>query len=268
MKNINKYIEHIEDQESKITVKKLIDKINYVKKNYNYVVTDFMNPYEVSICLPILKNNTIKHLIYPEYKECERKVFIIYPDFFNEINVDDYICGIRIKNKSKYKSLTHKDYLGSIMSQGIERAKIGDIYVHEEYADIVVQKEITDYLIYNINKIGRNKIEIEEIKTSEINYKENDYNILNISISSLRLDNIVRALINKSRDFSVNKIKSGDIKVNWKEITKISYNVSTADVISIRYYGRYKIDEIMGFTKSGRQKIRIKYYIDKINKEN
>lgn len=268
MKNINKYIEHINDQQAKITVKKLIDKINYVKKNYSDVVTDFMNPYEVSICLPLLENNTIQYIAYPKYEESERKVFVIFPDFYNEIKIDDYICGIRIENKSKYKSLIHKDYLGVIMSQGIERNKVGDIYVHEGYADVVIQNEITEYLLYNINKIGRNKIEIKKIKTNEINYKEQDYILLNITVSSLRLDNIVKALTKKSRDYSVNKIKVGDIQVNWKEITKTSYNINVADMISIRHYGRYKVDQIIGITKSGRHKIRIKYYTDKVNKEN
>lgn len=263
MKDINKYVEYIKDEKTKIEVRKFWDKVLYVEKNYSNTISDFMNPYEISLCLPLLNKSSIKYILYPNNLEAERKSIIMFPEYFENVDIEEFLSGIRILNKSKFKELFHKDYLGVIMSQGIERSKIGDIFVHLKYADIIVQDEIVDYLLYNIEKIGKNKIEISRISLEEVKFKEPDFIFDIIIISSLRLDNVVKALIHKQREYSSNIIKSGDVKVNWQVITKNAISINEGDLLSIRHYGRFKIVKIMGMTKNNRYKVKIKMYRDK-----
>ncbi|MDF2677759.1 MAG: putative RNA-binding protein [Bacillota bacterium] len=263
MKNVNleKYYDFIKDEESKIVVKKIQDKISYVNKNFSPALTEFINPYVAELSVPLINNFNINYELFPSYEYGERKVFILYPDYLERVNADDYIAGIRIKNKSKFKILDHKDYLGSLMSLGIDRNKTGDIFVYEDFADIVVHKDIVDYIIYNLEKIGNSKIEFEILKADEIAYKEQKHEILNITSSSLRLDNILKHITNKSRDIATSLINSGDVKVNYVVEERVTYLVKENDMLSVRKFGRFKISKLMGLTKSGKNKIEIKHYV-------
>ncbi len=261
MKDFDKYFDFIKDEETKNSVRKIADKAMYVYKNYTSQTTEFTNPYVAELSIPIIKNHDVKFKLFPSFEQGERKVFVLYPDYLEDIDTDDFIVGLRIYNRSKFKILNHKDYLGSLMSLGIDRNKTGDIYVYDDYADIVLHSDISDYIMYNLHKIGHNKINIEKIKINEINFKEQEHVIINITSSSMRLDNIVKHIINKSREISSDMVKAGDVKVNWKIEERIASEIKEQDMISISKYGRFKISKLSGLTKSGKYKVEIKHYV-------
>ena len=261
MKNSEKYYDFIKDEETKNTVKKIQDKSLYVHKNYMSAVTEFINPYIAELCIPIIKSYDIKFEIFPSYEHCERKVFILSPQYPEAVDENEFISGIRINNKSKFKKLSHRDYLGALMSLGIDRSKTGDIYVYDDYGDIVVHSDIADYIICNLDKIGHNKIEAGKIKLSAVSFKEQEHEILNIISSSMRVDNIVKHLVNSSRERAAIIVKSGNIKINHIPEDKVSTELKEGDLLSISKAGRFKIYNVGGTTKSGKLKIQIKHYV-------
>lgn len=266
MKDFNKYYDFIADDETRLLVKKIADKSSLVSKNCLTLSTDFVNQNVVSYSIPIINSLGVNYKLFPNYEHSERKSLILYPDFvesLDKIDEKDYVCALRIYNKSKFRELDHSNYLGSIMSLGIDRSKIGDIYVHDNYADIICHADICDVILYGLEKVGSNKVEIELIDIQNVDFKEPDHVILLISPSSMRLDNIVKALINKSRDISSDLIKSGDIKVNFVVCDKSSHMLKEGDLLSIRRYGRFFINKECGNTKSGKIRLEIKHYTNK-----
>lgn len=261
MKDYDKYYDFIKDEETKNAVRKIADKAAYVYKNYMPQATEFINPYVAELSLPLIKNYDVKFELFPSFEHGERKVFILYPDYLDSVDVNEFIVGLRVYNRSKFKKLNHKDYLGSLMSLGIDRNKTGDIYVYDDYADIVLHNDISDYIMYNLDKIGHNKIEIEKIKAAEVNYKEQEHIILNITSSSMRLDNIVKHITNKSRETASEMIKSGNVKINWQVEERVTAEIKEQDMISVSRYGRFKVSKLSGLTKSGKYKVEIKHYV-------
>jgi RNA-binding protein YlmH len=261
MKNFEKYYDFIKDEESRNQVKRICDKASYVSRNFVPAATEFINPYVAKVCIPVLKSCDIKFELFPSYENSERKVFILSPDYCGDIDADEFLCGLRIINRSKFKELDHRDYLGSLMSLGIDRNRTGDIYVFEGFADIVMHRDLAEYVLYSLDKIGHNKIESEIIQLSEVSFKEQGHEIINISCSSLRLDSVVKHLTNKPRETSAEMIRAGNIKVNWQREDSISAVVNEGDMISVSKFGRYKISKCLGTTKSGNIKIEIKHYI-------
>lgn len=260
MKDFNKYFDFIADDETRLAVKKIADKANLVSKNCISLSTDFYNQMIIDYSIPIINSCDINYKLFPNYEHSERKSLILYPSFLDAIDEKDYITALRINNKSKFKELDHNNYLGSIMSLGIERSKIGDIYVHDNFADIICHSDLSDVILYGLEKVGSNKVEIEEISVADVAFKEPDHVLLTISATSMRLDNIVKAIINKSRDISADLIKSGDVKVNFVVEDKASSLLKKGDLLSIRRYGRFLIYNETGSTKSGKIKLEIKHY--------
>ena len=260
MKDLEKYFDFIKDYETRKAVKKIQDKAIYVNKNHITAMTEFINPYAAKLSIPVIKSYDIEFEIFPSYENCERKVFVLYPQY-SEIDISEYISGIRIVNKSKFKKLGHKDYLGALMSLGIERSRIGDIFVYDDHGDVIVHSDISDYIIYNLDKIGHNRIEAEKINISQVGFKEQEHRIINIISSSMRLDNIVKHLTNSSREKASVTVKSGSVKINHLPEDKTSRELKEGDLLSIRRGGRYKIYKVYGTTKSGKLKIQIKHYV-------
>ena len=56
--------------------------------------------------------------------------------------------------------LTHRDFLGALMSLGIERETIGDILVEDGRCIVFVKSDIKDYIISQLFKIGNAGVKI------------------------------------------------------------------------------------------------------------
>ncbi len=254
------YVSHIQDSERLLEMRKILDKLEIVMNNHLVESTDFLDPYSRRLAKSIL--NRFIDIGYREdggLEDLERKIITIYPDYYylekDEIN----ISALRLKGN--FENLSHKDFLGGVLGLGIDRLKIGDILIHEDYVDIVIKKEIKDFILFNLEKIGNSKVSVkeitlEELKTAEILYKE-----VEKTLSSYRLDVYISGIYNLSRQKSMALINSKKVKVNWEPIDKNSKEVEVGDIISIRGYGRSKLYSIEGKSKKGKIKARARILI-------
>ena len=79
--------------------------------------------------------------------ECrKRKVFGIFPDW-EEVDFPAYPIKLRITKS--IKELTHRDYLGTVLSLGIERSKVGDILTDDDGAYVFVKDNVSDFCFRN-----------------------------------------------------------------------------------------------------------------------
>ncbi|KPU28393.1 RNA-binding S4 domain-containing protein [Caloranaerobacter sp. TR13] len=258
--NKAKYLEHIKDPEQIIIMRKILDKIEKVLKNHEIVYTDFLDPYQRRLSNSIL--NRFSDLNYFEeggLKEAERKSIIIYPFYLNKKDIENPIGSIKIIGNFK-KKLNHRDYLGSILGLGIKREKIGDIYLHDDFTQIVLHKEILDFIKLNLSKVGNQSVQVEEINLSEVKQGKIEYIEKYVTVSSLRVDNVISAVYDISRSKCLIYFNQNRVKVNWEPIKQPFRLVDEADIISVKGKGRFLIYKNSGKTKKGRYKLIIKIY--------
>lgn len=152
----------------------------------------------------------------------------------------------------------HRDFLGALLALGIKRELVGDILVAEDYAAVFCH-ETAEELILHVTKIGKVGVSAErgltkplpEVKTQRID----------TTVSSLRLDCIVSAAANISRDKSASLIKSGQVNADFSPCLSVSEEIGENTIISIRGSGRYRLTEITGETRRGRIHVVIEKYI-------
>lgn len=189
------------------------------------------------------------------FEESERRMVC----FNNIYEIPFPILILEIKNKSNFSRLEHKDYLGAIMSLGIERDKLGDLVLIENSCYIPVVEDISSYIISNLSKIGRSPVEIKIIedlnKLPSIQFEE-----IIINVQSLRVDAVVSKLINGSRNKAVDLIDSGKVLLNYVKSKDKSQEIKFNDRITIRGSGKFIIINLVGDTKSGKHKILVKKY--------
>ena len=256
------------EKDDKILLAQVLDKIEISEKTNKIQNTDFLDMAQMELVQKFINKIKIEnYMTYGGFEQAERKMFVIYPEKFNaEVvskNLNNIVQIIRIKLPNELiGKYTHRDYLGAVIKLGIKREKVGDIIVDNSGADIIVEKDIVNFLAENLGgltRFSKSKITIENIenlRTVEIRKQE-----LEIIVSSLRLDNVISELARCSRNKALDIINTERVFVNFQNETKKTKQIKVGDMITIRGKGRFYIKEIMGQTKSGRTIIKIEKFI-------
>ena len=241
------------------------------------VCGNFLTPSEGAFALSVARElrSADRIFLFGGYRDAERKRLMVLPSFVSDLDGEvedkartyfpddmaDAVKAIRIKG-SGYRELGHRDYLGSILALGIERCSVGDIVVTDEHSAVVFcTDKIFDYLIGGIERIASDKVVIEEFVPNEDFGAVREFLPIRDTVASNRLDCVVGALTNLSREKAQNLIRSGLCEVNYVLEQRVDVCVKTPCVITLRGYGKYNALEFDGETKRGRLRLIAQKYV-------
>lgn len=227
------------------------------RESYTVTITDFLNPRECDIISSVIgkKNEEVIFSFFGGVKGAERKRAVIAP-YFVEINEETFeMVALKATYVDKFVTLTHRDVLGSFMSLGIDRKKIGDIIVKDGLIQLITTKELSPYIILQLQQIKRSRVTFSEIPLSELEPIKDDWQHNQYTVSSLRLDVIVSELYRFSRKKASKLIESERVSLNYAIEPNPATSLEEADLISVRGYGRSKLIEIRGTTRKGKFRI-------------
>ena len=240
--------------------KEFIDSVlewrEFVENSYSPKVTDFLDPRQQYILSAIIgKNSDIKMSFYPAQESVERKRCILYPDYFEPSQSDYGVTLFEINYPQKFVTLEHRQILGSLMSIGLKREKFGDILMNGDRVQMITASEIADFVEMNFQEVGRNKVTLEKVPLDRMVHSSEEWREALTTVSSLRLDVILSALYNVSRQKVQTLIAGGVVKVNWRVVESPAFEVAEGDVFSMRGHGRSKLISIEGKTKKDKFRI-------------
>lgn len=84
---------------------------------------------------------------------------------------------------------------------------------------------------------------------------------ISATVSALRLDCVVAAALGVSRSKAADLIKADAVQLNFEPTDSVSKLLDGGDIISVRKYGRFRLSEIGGTTRKGRQSVIIEKFI-------
>lgn len=192
---------------------------------------------------------------YPDAERVFLGVFVPY----SEVDLKEFPIKA-IKISWRFKTLTHRDFLGAILSLGIVKSKIGDIIVLENEATVLVEKTVAEFILENLKMVGSCGVSCEEIDGNEIK-KTTNFQEIKTTIASVRLDCVVSALINSSRSNANELILGGLVSVDHEVCTNNSLIVFENSTVSIRGHGRFAVLKLGPKTKKGRLSFTANKYI-------
>ena len=185
------------------------------------------------------------------YDGAERNIFGVFPKW-DECDKGKYPIAALRAQKGYDRSLSHRDYLGCVLSLGIDRSKIGDILVDDKGAYIFAAEDIADFVCLNIKKIANCGVKIKRVLINEEDLPKREYEQIMTVSASLRLDAVLAAALRISRRESSAYIAGGRVSVNHRQIFENSFEIKPGDLISVRGSGRLILKEIGTGTKSGK----------------
>ncbi len=223
------------------TVEKIVEKVLY-SNSTNFVEIKYLNRVK---------------------KELKNVKYNIYEPFIGATKVILYnkMPNIKIYEIISSNDLRHQDILGTLYSLNISDEMFGDVVIWNNRYFIIILSSIDNYIKSNLISIRNSKVDLIEKDPYYLkNYKQ-EYEEFNIIVPSIRVDVIVPKIINSSRSNALEKIKNGDIYLNYELLTKPTYMLKENDIFSIRKYGKYKFNGIINETKKGNIIVNISKYV-------
>lgn len=248
--------------DDKLIVSKVFDAVRSAERQYTEKTIGFLDPHQVRVASAEIAGEIppdLKTEFFGGYEEAERCMFICCPEYI-EPDYDSLISVLEITGRN-IADLSHRDYLGSLMGLGIKRENIGDILPFDDKCLVFVRPEMAGYIIDNLTKIGRHGISIRSVVLSNTSIPKKKTQFMRETVSSLRLDCVVSAALNISRSKAAELIKAERVNLNFETAKSVSCIVCEGDLISVRSFGRFKLTEICGITRKGRNSIIIEKYI-------
>ncbi|MBR5809535.1 MAG: hypothetical protein IKY39_05510 [Clostridia bacterium] len=240
-----------------IFIKKIYDVVRLAEKYRSPRFSKFLDETQQAI---IKSEGIFGGITFGGYDGSERKVFGAFPDW-QEPSFDEFPIAILKFTKKYEKELNHRHYLGTILSLGIERNKIGDILPEESGATIFVLEDIAEFIKENITKIAGCGVDIDICDSGDVKIPEKRFELIDIVAASLRLDACLGAILKISRKDAKNLALSGKVLVNHLNPKSEDTKLNLGDLLSIRGFGRVEILETGGRTRSDRVHITVKKYI-------
>ncbi len=234
-------------------IKDICDSVYFTDK---HKFLGFLSVEEAAFAEKYLKNRNIKYSFFGGADSCERTYLACFPEWAE--NIDFPITAVTFTFR-KIDNLHHRDFLGALMALGLKRETVGDILIEEGRAVVFLNSDIVKYVIDNVTKVGNVGVTAKVDFNNDLPSK-NELKEFTVTVSSLRLDCIVAALANISRNNALSLIEGGLVSVNSVITEKSTKMISDNDVISIRHKGKFSIVSSSKRTKKDRKVIKYKSY--------
>ena len=227
-----------------------------VRKSNSPKYMGFLNPEETSIAIKCFKQGE-KYKLFGGYEDAERVMLGVLPDWCESPVFP--IKAISFKFR-ECDSLSHRDFLGTLMALGITRETIGDILVENGRAVVFATDDVAKFILTQVNKVGNVGVTLNEgyaESLPSLGIKQE----FSVTVASTRVDCVIAAICNMSRNGAAEKITDGLVSVNSICVTKPTLIIHEGDKISIRQKGRFQIISHNGYSKSGRIILKYNKYV-------
>lgn len=161
----------------------------------------------------------------------------------------------------KGEELRHSAIMGSLFGLNITSEMFGDIVKWQDNFYVYLVDEISDLVVKEFRMVGNVPISLREVPTDLLENFERVYERQELIVSSLRIDTVISRLIGCNRDGVSEIVRDQDIFINDVAVRKVSYVMETGDVFSVRRYGKFRFNGVIGRTKKDNFIIEIDKYV-------
>lgn len=253
------------------------DLIKRAEMRYEVTMGDFLSPGEaarVRVFLQTVRTDAVP-VFFGGYGGCERTRLLVLPSYMQAEEVlcgdtlrsllpeiaEEAVAAVRIKG-SGFRKLSHRDYMGSVLGLGLERAVIGDIIVEDDRSALLFcAPAIVPYITEALEKVANDSVRVEPITLPSDFSVERRFETLRDTVASARLDCIVAALAGLSREKAQAAIRSDEVEVDYLPEGRVDRTVTEGSIVTVRHVGKFVIRSTDEATKKGRYRLVADRYI-------
>jgi RNA-binding protein YlmH len=252
------------DPDERILLARVLDKLEATRNRSVPTHTPFLSPQsQTAVSQLIAANGHPRHVFLGGFVGAERAICVFLPDWMEETDwLSDADCPISALRATFPAGidLNHRDFLGSLMGLGITREKLGDLLVSDGCCDLILLRELEDFLLLNMESAGRTKLKLSSLPLEELALPDAKTTLIRDTVATLRLDAVVSSGFSLARSKAAALISSGRVQLNHRECDKPDRAVAEGDVLSCRGMGKCVVKQVLGQSKKGRIMLLIERY--------
>lgn len=246
-------------------------------ERYEPCVGPFLSPREQYYALQALKTSATDAIwfLFGGYPESERNRLVLLPSYLATEEASDWVAVFRDAfpelaaeavmvlaiEGSGYRKLMHRDYLGSLLALGIQRDKLGDIIVQDDFHALVFcDGAMAKYILQELRSVGSDRVKVKATVVAEDFHAERRLRLISDTVATPRLDSIVSSLVGCSREKAQDLIGAGSVELNYEPCLKNDKMPEEGAIISVRGHGKYVIQSVSQQTKKGRCRLLAAQY--------
>ena len=218
-------------------VNKVLDQV-FLCKEGEVLFSHFIDINNANYAINLVKKEH-KKIFLKAYGGEDNLERVLIGTSLNEISNEEFPIKKIKFTYDKYGTVNHRHILGTILGNGIDRSRVGDILIFEDYAIVFIHSSVVD-AVSMIDKIGKFSVTYEILEEDEFFIPIQNYIEKLISKDDLKLSNIISTSFKISKTSAKELIKSKKIKLDGFEIKKdtiIKDNIS----ITTRGFGRISL---------------------------
>ena len=155
--------------------------------------------------------------------------------------------------------LSHRDFLGALMSLGVRRSVLGDILLNENIGYLFCLDTIADFIVREFGQVKHTSVRCETIDSLP-DFAVRAPESRSVNVASERLDAMLAAVYKLSRGESQELIAQGKVYLNGRLTENASREPAPGDIVSVRGFGRFIFEGVAKETKKGRLFVDVRVY--------
>ncbi len=281
------------DEGLRLTAARVHDLCDRAMRGY-VGISSFLTPREALLVSRLLSDRLAAGtaVLWGGFVGAERVRAVILPDYAEgladpaelsrdpvsalmEVGLDDLAAAVRAGisvlcvRGSGFRALSHRDYLGSVLGLGIERDAIGDIVAEgaapatgtPPCAYVVTDERMGDFLLSRLEKVANDTVRVTRLPPGDRVSFVRRTSPIRDTVASERLDCVVAALCNISREKAQTAIRSGIVELDYEPCVDCDRTVVPPSVISVRGCGKFSVEAFDGETRKGRLRLSAGKYL-------
>lgn len=243
--------------ETELLIARISDTIEICERTNKPKFFGFLSLEQTVLAQRFLENQSVSYRLFGGYEGAQRVLLGCFPDWAEDFSFP--ITAITFTFR-KTDTLSHRDFLGSLMALGLKREAVGDILVENGRAVVFLMTEIKEYVLNQVSKIGRTGVTLSEGYSLPLPQINKMIEVTD-TIASNRLDCVVSSVSSVSRGVANELIEQGLVSVNSVVCQKPTKLIVEGDVLTVRGKGKFTICSLSGKTKKQRTVLVFKKYI-------
>ncbi|MBQ7338191.1 MAG: hypothetical protein IJW40_07030 [Clostridia bacterium] len=243
--------------------------------------TSFLTPGQQRDIIELLQHtgHMARARVWGGFFGAERGCILLFPDYAVELcdpslqgaaaveelltlcGEEDPVCALHIRG-SGFCKLTHRDYLGSLLSLGLEREVLGDIELLDEHsAYLFCRTVMASYIQESLLRVGGDKVTVQTVHVGADFASQRKVQLIHDTVASARLDCVVASLANLSREDAQQIIRDGRVELEYRAEEHVDRPVQPPASLSIRGIGKFRVLSIATQTKKGRFRMSAERFV-------
>ena len=251
------------DEEDRLVLARLLDQWERCERRSIPAATAFLTPGQQQLAEELLRALGAAAVFDGGYDGAERRAALFLPDYLAAEGYrgdEDYpLRAVRCAWRTEDRP-SHRDFLGSLMGLGIRRDMVGDILVDADSCDILLRREVQEFVLQNYTAAGRVHVKTAPVALGDLHLPARRVQEIRDTVAALRLDSLVSSGFRISRTKAAALIRGGKVEVNWRVCDKADHLCAEGDCLSARGYGKCRLAEVGGLSKKGRIAVRMERY--------